>query len=75
MLGLLGQPPREFLQGKAGGAEDDTDATAIEARIEQRAQAKKDKNFAEADRLRAELLGEGIVLEDKPGGVTVWRRA
>lgn len=75
MLGLLGQPPREFLQGKAGGDDADTGAAAIEARIEARAQAKKDKNFAEADRLRAELLAEGIVLEDKPGGVTVWRRA
>jgi len=75
MLGLLDQPPREFLQGKAGGDDADTGAAAIEARIEARAQAKKDKNFAEADRLRAELLAEGIVLEDKPGGVTVWRRA
>lgn len=75
MLGLLGQSPREFLQGKAGGDDADTGAAAIEARIEARAQAKKDKNFAEADRLRAELLAEGIVLEDKPGGVTVWRRA
>ncbi|GGX09648.1 cysteine--tRNA ligase [Pigmentiphaga litoralis] len=75
MLGLLGQSPREFLQGKVGGADADTGAAAIEARIEARAQAKKDKNFAEADRLRAELLAEGIVLEDKPGGVTVWRRA
>ncbi len=35
----------------------------------------KSKNFAEADRIRKELLDAGIVLEDKPGGVTEWRRA
>ncbi|GAA4334799.1 cysteine--tRNA ligase [Pigmentiphaga soli] len=70
LLGLLQQDPRAFLQGGAG-----QDEAGIEARIARRAQAKKDRNFAEADRLRAELLAEGIVLEDKPGGVTVWRRA
>ncbi len=48
---------------------------SIETRIAQRAAAKKAKNYAEADRIRAELLEAGIVLEDKPGGVTQWRRA
>ena len=78
LLGLLQQEPRAFLQGKAGATDADAageSAGDIENRIALRAQAKKDKNFAEADRLRAELLAEGIVLEDKPGGVTVWRRA
>lgn len=78
LLGLLQQDPRTFLQGKAGATDGDAvggDADHIENRISQRAKAKKDKNFAEADRLRAELLAEGVVLEDKPGGVTVWRRA
>jgi cysteinyl-tRNA synthetase len=46
----------------------------VKAKIEARAAAKRGKNFAEADRIRAELLADGIVLEDKPGGVTEWRK-
>jgi cysteinyl-tRNA synthetase len=72
VVGLLGRAPQAFLHG---GAQDDADAAAIEARIAARAAAKKAKNFAEADRIRAELLADGIVLEDKAGGVTEWRRA
>ena len=45
------------------------------AQIAARAQAKKNKNFAEADRIRNALLEQGIILEDKPGGLTEWRRA
>ena len=77
-LGLLGRDPQSFLQGATGGEEaGDGDAlrASVEARIEARAQAKRDRNFAEADRIRAELLSEGIVLEDRPGGATEWRRA
>ncbi|MDX3907720.1 MAG: cysteine--tRNA ligase [Pigmentiphaga sp.] len=72
LLGLLQQDPRAFLQGKADEGEE---AARIDARIAERAAAKKNKDFAAADRIRAELLAEGVVLEDKPGGVTVWRRA
>ena len=73
VLGLLERDPQSFLKGAsvAGGLADDEVATQIASR----AQAKKDKNFAEADRIRGALLEQGIVLEDKPGGVTEWRRA
>ncbi|MGC8467497.1 MAG: CysS/YqeB C-terminal domain-containing protein [Acidithiobacillus sp.] len=45
----------------------------MEACIAARAAARRDRNFAEADRLRRELEGRGILLEDGPGGTT-WRQ-
>jgi cysteinyl-tRNA synthetase len=73
VVGLLGRPPQAFLQGASpeGGLSDDQ----VSEQIAARAQAKKDKQFAEADRIRTGLLEQGIVLEDKPGGITEWRRA
>jgi cysteinyl-tRNA synthetase len=76
VLAFLQRAPQEFLQ--AGPADDGEDAYSeakILALTEARTAAKKAKNFAEADRIRAELLANGIVLEDRPGGVTEWRRA
>ena len=46
----------------------------ISRSIEERAAAKKAKNYSEADRIRKELLDAGIVLEDGPKGTT-WRRS
>jgi cysteinyl-tRNA synthetase len=74
VLGLLERDPVVFLQALPA-ADGQPDAAAIEANIAARAAAKKDKDFAAADRIRAELLAQGVVLEDKPGGTTEWRRA
>ena len=72
-IGLLYQSPQQFLQGgtpKAGLSPEQ-----IEERIAARQAAKQAKNFASADAIRQQLLDEGVILEDKPGGQTIWRRA
>ena len=73
VLGLLGRVPQAFLQAGAPDA-DGLDAAAVEAKIAERAAAKKAKDYAAADRIRAELLEAGVILEDGAGGTT-WRRA
>jgi cysteinyl-tRNA synthetase len=62
----LGSSQAEWFQG-------DADASSIEARIAERTEAKKNRDFATADRIREELRSEGVILEDGPGGTT-WRR-
>ena len=66
LLGLLEGSTEEWFRGGA-------DEGAIEARIAERAEAKANRDFATADRIRDELKADGIVLEDGPGGTT-WRR-
>ena len=51
------------------------DDEQVEARIAARAAARRAKNWSESDRIRDELAAAGVVLEDKPGGKTTWRRA
>jgi len=69
-LGLLGRDASEFLQG---GDSTGVDAEHIEALIARRNQARADRDFAEADRIRDELDSLDVVLEDGAGGTT-WRK-
>jgi len=67
-IGLLQADPEKFLQGGAGGELD------VQALVDERAEAKRNKNYARSDEIRKQLEGAGIVLEDKAGGKTEWRR-
>jgi cysteinyl-tRNA synthetase len=68
-LGILQRDPVQFMRGEETG----DDAQRIVELIAARAEAKRAKNYAEADRIRKSLADEGIVLEDGAGGTT-WRR-
>ncbi|HQN64097.1 MAG TPA: cysteine--tRNA ligase [Methylophilus sp.] len=86
VIGLLQRDPNSFLQQKIevplfvnentffSPTITNYDNQKIDELIQMRTEAKKAKNFAEADRIRKELADAGIVLEDTPQGTT-WRRA
>jgi cysteinyl-tRNA synthetase len=86
-LGILQGDPKRFLQWRSGSMAKESGADTlaatgqvepfeqmVERRIAERAAAKKAKNFAEADRIRSELLAQGVVLKDSPAGTT-WEAA
>ena len=69
LLGLGHQSPVQWLRG------DGDVVSSITARIAERLQARKAREFARADAIRADLLAQGVILEDRPDGTTDWRRA
>jgi cysteinyl-tRNA synthetase len=72
ILGILQQHPAGWLgYGQAG---DDGDAAAIDALLAERQDARRQKNFARADAIRAELAAKGIVIEDTAAGPK-WKKA
>jgi cysteinyl-tRNA synthetase len=81
LMGLLERDPPHWLHGGATfagmgsfAATADVVNPQIDAKIAARAVARSKRNFTEADRIRAELAAEGIILEDKPDGTTSWWR-
>ena len=66
-LGLLQQDPAAFLKGASVEID-------VDAKVAERNAAKKARNYPRADEIRKELEAAGIMLEDKPGGVTEWRK-
>lgn len=87
ILGLLEQTPSEYfkvstrytkraLEAKQG--QDNAGASLtdeqVEALVAERTEAKRTKDFAKADQIRAQLAGQGVLLEDKPGAITEWHR-
>lgn len=72
LLGLFQDDPERWLHWR-GDDPEQLQETTIEAMIEERTIARRTKDFATADRIRDELLANGIMLEDQPEG-TIWRR-
>jgi len=74
-LNFLQRDPTVFLQTGSRDGDQGLSTEAIELQIAARVAAKQSKDFTKADEIRKQLLEQGIVLEDKPGGLTEWRRA
>ncbi len=78
VLGVLALPAEEWFRASKSAAtaqSDGWDDARIEAAIAERKAARAGRDFKRSDQIRDELAAAGIVLEDKPGGITVWRRS
>jgi cysteinyl-tRNA synthetase len=75
LLGLLLRDPLEwFAQAASGASATDDERAEIDALVAQRDALRRDRKYAEADRIRDRLAERGIVIEDVAGGAR-WRRA
>jgi len=72
IIGLLQSDPEDYLKSAVAGSSGLPD-DAVETLIQQRLDARNNKDWAAADRLRDELTAAGIAIEDSAGG-TRWRR-
>jgi cysteinyl-tRNA synthetase len=80
VLGLLQHDPAVYFRSatryqRGGSAQTSLSDAQVDDLVQQRVQAKKQRDFQRADALRQQLNEAGIELEDKAGGVTIWRRA
>jgi cysteinyl-tRNA synthetase len=71
VLGILEEAPADFF-GKIASSAKAIDVHEIEGLMEERAKARKEKDWAKADEIRDRLREKGVVLEDTPHGTT-WR--
>jgi cysteinyl-tRNA synthetase len=68
-LGLMSQSVAAWFQNT-----DEDETTKIENLIDRRIIAKNQKNWTLADEIRQELYSMGVEIEDKPGGLSVWKK-
>jgi len=72
VLGILQDDPDNFLKG--GNVEEGLSEDGINQQIQDRIEAKKNKDWAKADEIRDQLKAQGIIVEDVAGGTSSWRR-
>ncbi|MDF1587460.1 cysteine--tRNA ligase [Marinimicrococcus flavescens] len=72
LLGLLGDEPEIWLKGAARSGISDEE---VAAKLAERIEARKSKDFARADAIRDALTEAGIIMKDRPDGTTDWERA
>ena len=75
VLGILNASPKDYFESRKSAAAEQggIDPAEVDRLVEARRQARKDRNFAEADRIRGQLAEMKVVLEDRPDGTTSWK--
>ena len=74
ILGLLQDTPENYLKSAVEPAAGGLSPEEIDALVEERNQARRDRDFARSDEIRSQLSEKGVLLEDGPQGTT-WRRS